>query len=261
MTETKFGCSYTELWVSPADWQKSKQKNLTVDWYVQCFFFDPAFKEKYPKGFQFRKRANKPKTLEARQSLVKHLLKTMQGLLDSGFNPITELIMGEIEIDQNLNEGTPFIDALEFVFNKREDNATKIDLRSVIKYTILAIKHLHLDTLYISEVKRKHIKFCLEYLQKNKIIEKKGRGGIITFQNLPDKRRNKYIDYLSGLFKDLMEYEVIESNPCHNIKKIPVIKELRQVLTHDERKKVNKHLKNNYRRFLVIYHNIFSQWR
>jgi hypothetical protein len=125
VTETKFGCSYSEIWVSPSDWKTSKKKNLTADWYVQCIFFDPAFKEKYPNGFQFRKRANKPNTLEGKQSLVVSLSNNMKRLLDSGFNPITRSIIGVVEINQDINNNTLFTDALEFVFNKKEDNSTK----------------------------------------------------------------------------------------------------------------------------------------
>jgi integrase len=252
MTETKFGCSYSEIWVSPVDWKTSKKKNLTVNWYVQCIFYDPTFKEKYPNGFQFRKRANKPRTLEGRQRLVLFLYNNMKKLLDSGFNPITKTFMGEVEVNQNIDEKTPFVDAIEFVFNKREDNDTKADLKSVIKYTILAIKNLHLDTLTISEVKRKHIKFILEYLSNNKVIEKKVKGQKVTYHTLTDKRRNKYINYLSGIFKDIIEYDAIENNPCHNIKKLSVINELRQVLTSEERKKVNDFLRENYRNFWLF---------
>ena len=104
MTETKFGCSYSEIWVSPVDWKTSKKKNLTVNWYVQCIFYDPAFKEKYPNGFQFRKRGNKPRTLEGRQRLVLFLYNNMKKLLDSGFNPITKTFMGEVEVNQNIDE-------------------------------------------------------------------------------------------------------------------------------------------------------------
>lgn len=186
----------------------------------------------------------------------------MKNLLDSGYNPITELIMGEVEIDQNLNENTPVIDALEFVFNKRENNSTKADLKSVLKYTSLAIRHLHLDILKISEIERKHIKFILEYLQKNKVIEKKGKLNKktgkynTTYYSLSDKRSNKYINYLSILFKDIIEYEAIKYNPCQNIRKKTVVHELRKVLTLEERKIINKHLfKNHYTfwRFMQIF--------
>ncbi|TWP29147.1 hypothetical protein ETU09_04715 [Apibacter muscae] len=257
-TETKFGCYYTDIWVSPNDWKSSKKTNLYKEWYVQCYFYDPAFKEKYPKGFQFRKRANKPKTIEERQSLIKLLINTMREYLNAGFNPITKSFMGVNEVDQNLNKNTLFIDALEFALNKREDNSTKNDLKSVVKYTSIAITHLHLSHLKISEVERKHIKFILEYLQKNAIIERKGKLNKstgkykITYEKLSDKRNNKYKSYLSTLFKDIIEYDAIDFNPCRDIRKKPVIHELRSVLSHEERQIVNDHLFNNHYKFWLF---------
>ena len=70
ITNTIQGCSYTDLWVSPANWQKATKKDLDKDWYVQCTFFDPRHEKKYPQGFPFRKRANKPQTIEERKALV-----------------------------------------------------------------------------------------------------------------------------------------------------------------------------------------------
>ena len=52
-TKTFQGCSYTDLWVSPANWQKATKKDLDKDWYVQCTFFDPRHEKKYPQGFPF----------------------------------------------------------------------------------------------------------------------------------------------------------------------------------------------------------------
>lgn len=35
ITKTLHRCSYSELWVSPANWQKATKKDLEKDWYVQ----------------------------------------------------------------------------------------------------------------------------------------------------------------------------------------------------------------------------------
>ncbi|MFJ1430983.1 hypothetical protein ACILE2_09300 [Capnocytophaga canimorsus] len=74
-TKTIDGCSYSEFWVHPKNWQKATKKDLEKDWYVQCAFFDPRFQKKYPKGFPYRKRVNKPKTIEERKAVISFLLK------------------------------------------------------------------------------------------------------------------------------------------------------------------------------------------
>lgn len=255
MTQTKFGCSYSDFWVSPSDWESTKKKNLNAEWYVQCYFYDPAFIDKYPNGFQFRKKANRPKTLEEKQKMIRHLLKRMPELLDAGYSPITRQIMGKEISNEDLNKKTPLIEALEYVFNKRIDNKTKTDIKSVLKYVTIAIKHLHLDTLRISKVKRKHIKFCLEYLQENALIERQGvknkkTGSCkVTYYKLTDKRYNKYISYMQMLFEDIREFEVLKENPCHGIKKKTVIVEARKTLTKEQRIEINDFLKENYPTF------------
>ena len=88
VVKTLDGCSYSQLWVSPANWQKATKKDLDKDWYVQCVFFDPRFDKKYPKGFLYRKKANKLTTVEERKAMVSFLLKNIPKQLDAAYNPI-----------------------------------------------------------------------------------------------------------------------------------------------------------------------------
>jgi hypothetical protein len=58
------GCSRTEVFISPKNYKTLKNKSdLTKDWFVECRFYDPLFKDKYPEGFQFRRRPEKQSTL------------------------------------------------------------------------------------------------------------------------------------------------------------------------------------------------------
>ena len=88
VVKTLDGCSYSQLWVSPANWQKATKKDLDKDWYVQCVFFDPRFDKKYPKGFLYRKKANKLTTVEERKAMVSFLPKNIPKQLDAAYNPI-----------------------------------------------------------------------------------------------------------------------------------------------------------------------------
>ncbi len=51
-----FDCHYSEIWVHPENWKSlTTQKSLKLNWYVECKFYDPLFKDKYPKGFPYQK--------------------------------------------------------------------------------------------------------------------------------------------------------------------------------------------------------------
>lgn len=90
-----FDCSYTEIWVHPKNWKTlTSKKSLALDWYVQCKFIDPLFLEDYPKGFPFRKKLNKFRTLEERKEAIQLLLEQIPILFeDKGWNPITKMFM------------------------------------------------------------------------------------------------------------------------------------------------------------------------
>lgn len=58
------GCSRTSVFISPKNYKSLKsKKDLEKDWFVECKFYDPEFQEKYPNGFQFRRRPEKQATL------------------------------------------------------------------------------------------------------------------------------------------------------------------------------------------------------
>ena len=41
------GCSRTEVFISPKNYKTLKNKSdLTKDWFVECRFYDPLFKDK-----------------------------------------------------------------------------------------------------------------------------------------------------------------------------------------------------------------------
>jgi len=92
-----FNCSYSEIWVHPENWKTlTSQKSLKLDWYVECKFYDPLFKEKYHKGFPFRKKLNRFKTLDERKGVIQTWLQEIPKLLEEkGYNPITKKFMIE----------------------------------------------------------------------------------------------------------------------------------------------------------------------
>jgi integrase len=237
-------CSYSELWVSPENWKTTKSKSsLLKNWYIQCYFFDPTFKEKYPNGYPFRKKLNKFKTLDERKAAALFFLEEIPKLFEQkGYNPITKKFFYNIEENTNSDVGpeTLFIEALEFAKSKLViEKTTASDLKYVMNHFIDSILQLRYDTLKISEVKRKHIRFIIENLEKN--------NGAFSAHKF-----NKYRGYIQMLFSELLEFEAVETNIINDIRKRVQEKKAREVLTDEQRILVKNHLSNNHPQFWVF---------
>lgn len=249
-----FNCSYSEIWVHPKNWKTlTSQKSLNLDWRVECKFYDPLFKEKYPKGFPFRRKANRFKTLEERKSVISTWLEELPVLFEEmGYNPITKQYMFEPEPelepeDKSLTElspETPFLIALDLAHkSKKVAESTYNDIKHVLEKFKPAAEQLRFSELKISEVKRKHIRLILDHLEQ-------------TEDSFSSHKFNKYRGYISILFKELMEYEAVETDVVLDIKKRDHETQLRETLTPEQRKKVNDHLKKSFPdfwRFSIIF--------
>lgn len=244
MTNLINGCSFSDTWVSPANWKTvTSKKSLSTVWYVACKFYDPYFTNKYPKGFLFKKRLNRFKTLEERKEAVAIVRDEMINALKEGYNPIT----GEyafLKIYEAQNNTISLSDALKLAFeSKQMAEPTQVDIKSVLKYFNISAEKLGLNSKNVREVKRSEIKAILHNIYN---INK----------NFTDKRYNKYLRYLSGLFSDLEELEIIESNPMIRMKRKKTVQKLKVVLTDKQREKIKNHLKENkfdYWIFINIY--------
>jgi integrase len=60
---------------------------------------------------------------------------------------------------------------------------------------------------------------------------------------------NKYLDSLSTIYIELLEWEAVDANIIHGIKKRKMVKQMREVLTKQERKAVVDHLKESFPEF------------
>lgn len=246
-----FNCSYSEIWVHPENWKTlTSQKSLKLDWYVECKFYDPLFKEKYPKGFPFRKKLNRFKTLDERKGVIKTWLEEIPKLLEEkGYNPITKKFMIEPikevrpELDSICPE-TPFLVALDLAYQNIDVAKTsKDDIRLILVHIKRSATELRFDELPISEVKRKHFRFIIDNLER-----KDGKFSAHKF--------NKYRTYLSILYNELLDYEAVDSNIIKDIRKKAAVKNIRLTLTLEERKKINDYLKPNFPSFW-LYMQIF----
>lgn len=248
MKALPFDCSYTQVWVSPRNWATTQSKALLKkQWYIQFYYYDPLFKEKYPNGYPYRKKFNNFKTIEERRAAIKYVLEQIPILLEQkAFNPITKKYMieqapePEPEETENNFEIGPYsfmLDALDFAYkNINVGKTTYDDLRLVLTHFGKSAKQLRYDLLSIGEVKRRHVKFIIDNLEK-------------TDGEFSGHKFNKYRTYLSILFNVLLDYEAVESNIIKDIRKRKVIRNIREVLTTDQRVQVKNHLSKNQPEF------------
>lgn len=240
-TDLRNGCSRTEVFISPENYKQLKSNSaLELDWFVECRFFDPKFTDKYPKGFQFRKRFNSFPTLSERKEAAIVFKEEMENILDvQNFNPISKTFM----IDES-GELSPYMDvksALEIARKKITGSEKHLkQIRRCVARINEAFDHLNYSFLNISEIKLFHVKNALEYLK------------------LPANTYNKFSKtYLKRVFDELIEYGCIESNPCLFISRKKIVSEIREVISDDSLKYVDPFLKENYPNF-YRYKKIFE---
>jgi integrase len=240
-----FDCSYSEVWVHPKNYKTlTSKKSLDLDWYVECKFYDPLFKEKYPKGFPFRKKLNRFKTLDERKAAIQLLLKEIPKLFeDKGYNPITKkfMIAEEKPASGVLHPKLNFIEALEITYPKLSvSEGVKKEFRRIVAKTKKSAAEQRIE-FPICEIHSGHIRDLLDYL------------------NLTPNEYNKYLTHLSMILSDLVEKRMVFHNPIRDIKKKKTIKKLRETLEVSELVEIFKVLKIEhptfYRYGMIFFHS------
>lgn len=245
MKKLSNNCSRTEVWGSPDNWETTTAKSsLKKNWYVQCDFYDPMHADKYPKGFSFRKKVNKFKTIEERRAAIKLLLVEIPKLLDQkGYNPITGKFMIEpVPVVINaLNPKTNFIEALQINYTLLSVSPGVIkEMKRIIKKVGQSAIDLELD-IPICEFHSGHVRDLLDRL------------------NLTPNEYNKYLTHLSIVLSDLVEKRMLFHNPIRDIKKKKTVKKMRETLEISELQQIFKILKSEhytfYRYGMIFFHS------
>ena len=268
------GCRYSDFNVFPNNWNTSRA-SLKKTWRIEYRFYDPAFTTEFPKGKLkvIKNGINRINELAERQQIVNELLRCEEDLLkNQGYNPITDKRnkqVPEVEAqtyppqiipidDRSLSTqqylaqldellplpDTPFISALWLGLKRTKAVPQSInDIGSVIRGTEVAAKQLGYNQLPIKEIRKRHMKLILE---KCAVTNKRWSNG----------RHNDYKGYLRKVFKPLVALEVIEMNPMTDIEQLTETQNIREVLTLEDRQRIDAHLhKNHYNfwRFIQIF--------
>ena len=220
---------YSKLTVTPSDYLTGGVDLLKKTWQISYYFFDSD----HPKGKQIRiKGMNRATTLADRRSITKQLIANETYQLEAGMNPITKT--SGVYNKVHLTEDTPFIRALELAMDAViVEHQTRLDIKSAI----LKIKKHAEEYTPISEVRKRDMV---------RILDQCG---------VSPKRYNKIKGYISILFAHLVKLEVIEHNFIRDIPNLRTVKNLRKVITKEEREKLYKLKESNYNffRFIMIF--------
>lgn len=233
------GCKCSNLTVHPSDWKTSKAKLKSI-WYITYRFYDPTVIDSNgkikPKQIQI-KGMNECQSLKDKQFVTQSLLESEMDLLTKGYNPITKACLPEDEVQYEIDPSTPFIKALNAAKERMQlSKSSAKDIRLCINACDVAAKQLRYEQIQIKDIKRKHIRFILDRCAK---LNPKFSAN--TF--------NHYRSYLMMLFKELLELEAVDGNPVRDIAKKKTVKKIREVLSTEERQKVDKHLFANHYTF------------
>ena len=179
------------------------------------------------------------KLLERQEATKKCLSDELDRLVSGSYNPFIRIV-DDKESRVILTKETNIVEALRQAKEKVSvSDSTNRDLKYLIIHVEKAVKALCLQAYHISKVSRKIIKVLLEEISTT-----------------PD-RFNKNRSNLMILFSELCEAEAIDINPVRDIKKKKVVKHIRDVLTTDERIRVNKFLEESYPTFHRFLHIFF----
>lgn len=211
--------------------------DLTKPWFVYFDVTDHSTGITLRK--QFRGGINYSSELKDRLILGNELRKFWQERLKQGWSPFPFSAAG------NLSK-MKFCEALDWALAKCVTaTKTKLGYGCTVNYFKTAAKKLNLHNALITGIKRQHIKLMLDQIKEDR--------------KWSNHAYNKNTTYLCGVLSRLVEYDIIDHNPAHNIKKQPVAEtDFYEPLTEEEKIIIRDHLTNIHPSFftylMLIYH-------
>lgn len=188
------------------------------------------------KQFRYKLNLNKIEDLEERANEFNLLCQAIHSELKKGWNPNIKQI-------PEMGTSYTFIEALDFAINKKKPNVsgkTYLGYCGTIKFIKTATRSLQLINLPITEVKRVHIKTIMEKAQSQRCWT--------------NNAYNKHLNQLKAVMSELIQYDIIESNPAHNIKNLRIEESIAHAPATDEQMKAIKDelLQNHYNFYIFI---------
>jgi len=178
--------------------------------------------------------------LQKREIEANALAKALLQKLKANWNPN----IPELEFSK---PNYTFIAALKFALEKKKPN---LSAKTISGYTGTfnfvndAITSLGLKTMPITEIKRAHIKILMEEMAKQK--------------SWSNKAYNKHLNHIKAILSELIQWDVLEFNPAHNIKNLPTQEiDANIPATPKQHKIIKETLENQYPNFYKFIITIF----
>jgi len=222
------------IYTSPAicSYDQSIEKN----WFVYFDITDPETDVTIRK--QFRGGINYYKTVKDRSFAAEQLRRHWEEKLKNGWSPFVLSI-------NTLNK-MRFNEAIDFALSKCQlAKKTKAGYSGTAEFFKAAAKKSNLDNALMIGIKRQHIKLLLDQIKAER--------------SWSNHAYNKNLGYFAGILSRLVDFEIIEHNPAHNIKFLPVTETNKyEAYTEDEkiriREKLLAILPSFFTYLMVIYH-------
>lgn len=173
--------------------------DLSKTWYVWFRYNGQLIKK--------TQEINRIKDCKLRTVAGHALAKVYHDELKKGWNPLAPDI--DVKADyMTINE------ALDFAMEKKKINIshkTFLDYSCTVRFCKTAAESLSLSSMSIGDVKMIHIKLIMERATK--------------LNKWSGKSYNKHLGYLKAVISELLQWQILEHNPAHNIKTVKVNQE------------------------------------
>lgn len=169
------------------------------------------------------------------------LAKAIHQKLKNGWNPnVPDLEFSQPEYS--------IFNALHFALDKKKPNIspkTYSGYSGTVNFICDAIVSIGIKSMPVTDVKRAHIKLFMETAAKKR--------------SWSNKAYNKHLNHLKAIMAELIQWDIIESNPSYSIKNLPVEETEANVPATPRQHKIIKetleqHHPEFYRFILTIFH-------
>ncbi len=222
-------------------------KDIRKKWFIRYNFLVEGEYQR----FKVKGGINKFHSIETRFQEAKLLKDSMEFLLTNGYTPIGNVIQSQEMASSDpaeLVRQMPIIEGLKWAFEKHSLHIapkTRTDYNGILSYVYKTIMELNYSKLTVDGFKKSHLRVVMDHLQ--------------TKNKLSNNRYNAYVEYLKGVYKSFLQFDVFDVSPIATFERL---KELEaksfETLTSDERLQVYVHLAKVHPDFLIyfllIYH-------
>lgn len=201
-------------------------------WYVHFRYNGKQFRYKY--GLNL---IEDPKEKEKEANLLRDALHLK---LKGGWNPqIPDVVATQSDLS--------FISALDFAIEKKTPNIgskTLSGYNGTIKFIKDATKIVGLEHLQIVDTKRVHIKLIIEKAKEER--------------KWTNNAYNKHLNHLKAILSELIQWDIIETNPAHKINNLVVAEsDANNPACVEDVEKIKLELESNHYNFWVFCLTIF----